>query len=82
MVAHGYQAFLPPPSIRLMAAHPDKIRLVLRHAPFHRGSDKVVAVLETAHRQGMFWPALDALFANQGLGAEPCGQRGAGVEAP
>ena len=50
---------------QLMAAHPDKIRLVLRHAPFHRGSDKVVAVLEAARRQGRFWPALEALLANQ-----------------
>jgi protein-disulfide isomerase len=50
---------------QLMAAHPDKIRLVLRHAPFHTGSDKVVAMLEAARRQGKFWPALEALLANQ-----------------
>lgn len=50
---------------QLMATHPDKIRLVLRHAPFHKGSDKVVAVLEAARRQGKFWPALEALLANQ-----------------
>lgn len=50
---------------QLMAAHPDKIRLVIRHAPFHTGSDKVVAVLEAARRQGKFWPALEALLANQ-----------------
>jgi protein-disulfide isomerase len=50
---------------QLMAAHPDKIRLVIRHAPFHKGSDKVVAVLEAARRQGKFWPALEALLANQ-----------------
>jgi len=51
---------------QLMAGHPDTIRLVLRYAPFHRGSDKVVALLEAARRQGKFWPALEALFANQG----------------
>jgi protein-disulfide isomerase len=50
---------------QLMAAHPDKIRLVIRHAPFHKGSDKVVAVLEAARRQGKFWPALEALLTNQ-----------------
>jgi protein-disulfide isomerase len=50
---------------QLMAAHPDKIRLVLRHAPFHTGSDKVVALLEAARRQGKFWVALEALLANQ-----------------
>jgi protein-disulfide isomerase len=49
----------------MMAANPDRIRLVLRHAPFHNGSDKVVAVLEAARRQGKFWPALEALLAAQ-----------------
>ncbi|MBU0689677.1 MAG: DsbA family protein [Gammaproteobacteria bacterium] len=50
---------------QLMAAHPDQIRLVLRYAPFHTGSDKVVAVLEAARKQGKFWPALEALFSSQ-----------------
>jgi protein-disulfide isomerase len=49
----------------LMAKYPDRIRLVMRYAPFHKGSDKVVAVLEAAHRQGKFWPALEALFEGQ-----------------
>ena len=50
---------------RLMAQHPDRIRLVMRYAPFHNGSDKVVAVLEAARRQGKFWPTLEALFDSQ-----------------
>jgi protein-disulfide isomerase len=50
---------------QLMAANPDKIRLVLRYAPFHNGSDKIVAVLEAARMQGKFWPALEALLASQ-----------------
>ena len=50
---------------QLMAAHPDKIRLVLRYAPFHNGSDKVVAILEAARKQDKFWPALEALLATQ-----------------
>jgi protein-disulfide isomerase len=50
---------------QVMAANPDKIRLVLRYAPFHNGSDKVVAVLEAARKQGKFWPALEALLATQ-----------------
>lgn len=49
----------------MMAAHPDQIRLVLRYAPFHNGSDKIVAVLEAARRQGKFWQALEALLATQ-----------------
>lgn len=50
---------------QMMAANPDRIRLVLRYAPFHQGSDKVVAVLEAARKQGKFWPALEALLAAQ-----------------
>ena len=50
---------------QLMAQHPDRIRLVMRYAPFHKGSDKVVAVLEAARRQEKFWPALEALLQNQ-----------------
>jgi len=49
----------------MMAANPERIRLVLRYAPFHKGSDKVVAVLEAARKQGKFWPALEALLAAQ-----------------
>jgi protein-disulfide isomerase len=49
----------------MMAANPDKIRLVLRYAPFHNGSDQVVAMLEAARKQGKFWPALEALLATQ-----------------
>ena len=50
---------------QMMAANPERIRLVLRYAPFHNGSDKVVAVLEAARRQGKFWPTLEALLATQ-----------------
>jgi len=49
----------------IMAANPDRIRLVLRYAPFHNGSDQVVAVLEAARKQGKFWPALEAVLASQ-----------------
>lgn len=49
----------------MMASNPDQIRLVLRYAPFHNGSDKVVAVLEAARKQGKLWPALEALLATQ-----------------
>ena len=49
----------------ILAAHPERIRLVLRHAPFHPGSDQVATALEAARRQGKFWPALEALLANQ-----------------
>ena len=49
----------------MMAAHPGRIRVVLRWAPFHKGSDQVVAALEAARRQGKLAPALESLLANQ-----------------
>jgi protein-disulfide isomerase len=50
---------------KILAENPDQIRLVMRYAPFHKGSGKVVAVLEAAKKQGKFWPALEALLASQ-----------------
>jgi protein-disulfide isomerase len=49
----------------IMAAHPEDIRLVLRYAPFHQGSEAVVAVIEAARKQGKFWPTLEAVLASQ-----------------
>lgn len=49
----------------LMEAHPGRIRLTVRYAPFHRGSDEVVKLLEAARRQGKYWPALEAILAAQ-----------------
>lgn len=49
----------------MLAAHPGRIRLVLRYAPFHQGSDQVVALLEAARMQGKYWPTLEALLATQ-----------------
>jgi protein-disulfide isomerase len=50
-----------------MAAHPGKIRLSMRYAPFHPGSDQVVKVMEAARKQGQFQPTLEALFASQAV---------------
>jgi len=50
---------------QIMADNPDKIRIVLRYAPFHDGSDKVVAMLEGARHQGKFWEALEILLSFQ-----------------
>jgi protein-disulfide isomerase len=49
----------------MMTAHPDKIRLSMRYAPFHQGSDAVVKLLEASRKQGKFEPTLEALFARQ-----------------
>ncbi len=49
----------------MMAANPGRIRVVLRWAPFHDGSQDVVAMLEAARKQDKFWLALEALLASQ-----------------
>lgn len=49
----------------LMEEHPGKIRLSLRYAPFHPGSEPVVKALEAARKQGQFRQTLEALFASQ-----------------
>jgi len=50
---------------KMMAANPDRIRLSVRYAPFHKGSDEVVKALEAARKQGKYWEALESVFASQ-----------------
>lgn len=49
----------------LMAKYPDDVRLVIRYAPFHQGSDRVVKLLEAAKRQGKYQPVLEAVLQAQ-----------------
>ena len=51
----------------LLRAHDGKLRLTLRYAPFHEGSDYVVKVLEAARLQGqeVYWKSLEAILASQ-----------------
>jgi protein-disulfide isomerase len=50
---------------QLVNEYPGKVRLMVRYAPLHPGSDQVVKLLEAAHRQDRFWPALELLFNSQ-----------------
>jgi len=50
---------------QIMAAYPGKIKLVLRYAPFHDGSDYFVKILEAAKRQGKYWETLDVMYKSQ-----------------
>jgi protein-disulfide isomerase len=50
---------------QVMAANPGKIKLTTRHAPFHKGVDSVVRVLEASKKQRKYWPTLEALLASQ-----------------
>jgi protein-disulfide isomerase len=49
----------------LMARYPERVRLVMRYAPFHHGSEDVVKMLEAARLQGKYWEALEVMFATQ-----------------
>ena len=49
----------------LMKEHEGKIQLVMRYAPFHKGSDKVVAMLEATRAQGLFMKTLEMTFGVQ-----------------
>lgn len=44
---------------------PDKLRLSVRHVPFHNGSEYAVRVLEAARAQDMYWETLEAMLATQ-----------------
>lgn len=50
---------------KIVADHREDIRLTVRYAPFHPGSDQVVKVLEASRKQGKFWQATEALLASQ-----------------
>jgi len=49
----------------LVKKYRGKVNVVMRYAPLHQGSDDVVKMLEAAHLQGQFWPAVKLLFAKQ-----------------
>lgn len=49
----------------ILAKFPSDVRLVLRYAPFHEGSDEAVRILEASRAQSKFEPVLDALFEKQ-----------------
>ncbi|MDH5358897.1 MAG: thioredoxin domain-containing protein, partial [Gammaproteobacteria bacterium] len=49
----------------LLKKYPDKINLVVRYAPFHPGSDQMVAILEAVRKQNQFWNVLDMMFESQ-----------------
>ncbi|MBN9318032.1 MAG: thioredoxin domain-containing protein [Devosia sp.] len=50
---------------QIMELHAGKVRLVLRYAALHEGSDQVVRILEAGRLQDKFIPVLEALLAKQ-----------------
>ena len=50
---------------QMLADNPGRIRLSIRHVPFHQGSEYVVRLLEASRRQDKYWQTLEALLASQ-----------------
>ena len=50
---------------KLMTANPGKIKLVVRYATFHDGSDYMVKILEAARKQGKYWETLEVMYKTQ-----------------
>lgn len=44
---------------------PDKLRLTVRHVPFHTGVEYAVRVLEASREQDKYWETLEALLMTQ-----------------
>ena len=54
---------------RILNENPGKVRLVMRYAPLHAGSDYVSALLEASKQQGKFWETLEAAYDAQSVWA-------------
>ncbi len=60
----GCRAFAPVMK-QILFLHPDDVRVVVRFAAFHQGSDEAIRLLAAAQQQGKFDEALTALFDRQ-----------------
>ena len=58
-------AAFSPYMTQAVEAFPGRVKVVIRYAPFHRGSENVVRILEAARRQGKFWETLELLYHRQ-----------------
>ena len=60
----GCRAFAPVVQ-QILFSHPEDVRLVVRFAAFHKGSDEAIRLIEAARKQGKFEEVLSALFDRQ-----------------
>ena len=49
----------------MLDVNPGRLKLVIRYAPFHDGSDYVVKMLEAAKQQGRYWETLGVMYESQ-----------------
>ncbi len=50
---------------QLVDSHPGQVKLVLRYAPLHPGSEGIVRLLHASIQQGKFWETLEAMYGSQ-----------------
>ena len=50
---------------RMMAENPGRIRLSIRHVPFHENSEHAVRVLEASREQDKYWETIGAMVQTQ-----------------
>ena len=50
---------------KILESNPGRIKLVIRYAPLHQGSDEVVKILEASKEQGKYWETLEVMFESQ-----------------
>jgi protein-disulfide isomerase len=50
---------------KLMSIYQNKIKLVIRYAPFHKGADTMVKILEASRKQGKYWETLEVMYETQ-----------------
>lgn len=50
---------------QILAEHEGDVRLVIRYALFHRGSEEVARMLEAAREQDLYQPVLEAVLITQ-----------------
>ena len=55
---------------QMMAKYPNDVRLVIRYAPLHQGSDQVIKLLEASKVQNKYWPVLESVLAAQPMWAD------------
>jgi protein-disulfide isomerase len=60
----GCRAFHPVVK-QVLAENAGRVKLWVRHVPFHRNADFAVRVLEASRKQGKYWEVLGRLFDTQ-----------------
>ncbi|MFW7342313.1 thioredoxin domain-containing protein [Pollutimonas sp. H1-120] len=58
------RAFYPAVK-ELVNANPGKVKLVVRYAPFHEGSEEMVKILEASRFQDKYWSTLETVLKTQ-----------------